>query len=58
VTSLRARWLYTAFVWCCATIMIVLQAIGWLAAGVRPWDFSVVVLVLAAGATLEGWLVE
>jgi hypothetical protein len=38
--------------------MIVLQAIGWLAAGVRPWDFSVVVLVLAAGATLEGWLVE
>jgi hypothetical protein len=47
--------LFTAFVWCCATVMIALQGFGWFAAGVPAWDFATVVVVLASGATLQGW---
>jgi hypothetical protein len=56
MSSLRAKWWFTEFVWCCATVT--LQVFGWLAAGVRAWDFAAVVVVLALGATLQGWFAD
>jgi hypothetical protein len=38
--------------------MIALQMLGWIAAGVRGWDFAAVVMLLAVGAMLQGWLAD
>jgi hypothetical protein len=38
--------------------MVALHVIGWIAAGVRGWDFAAVAVLLAIGATLQGWLAE
>jgi hypothetical protein len=35
-----------------------MQVLGWIAAGVRGWDFAAVVVLLTIGATLQGWLAE
>jgi hypothetical protein len=58
MSSLRAKWFYTSFVWFCAVSMVLLQGLGWIAAEVCSGGFAAVVVFLTIGATLQGWLSE
>jgi hypothetical protein len=58
VSSRRARWLFTAFVWSVVIVLVGMQAAGWLAAGVPTLAFASVAAILAAAATIRAWLWE
>ena len=58
MSSRRARWAFTAFVWLVAVAVIAAQAVGWLAPRVQVWQFATAVAVIAAATTLSAWLWE